>query len=67
MTAATDSDNDHLICPETPDSETIRRRLAVVITEADVLRAQLKVSMRAERERDRLHSQRRAKRGGCRD
>ncbi len=42
------------ILPEIPDPEHIRRRLAVVLTEADVLRAQLRVSARGQRERERL-------------
>jgi hypothetical protein len=42
------------ILPDVPDAETVRRRLAVVLTEADLLRAQLRVSTRLERERERL-------------
>lgn len=37
-----------------PDADAIRTRLAVVLTEADVLRRQLRVSVRARRERERL-------------
>ena len=39
---------------EIPDPEQVRRRLAAVVTEAAVLRSQLRVSNRAERERERL-------------
>jgi hypothetical protein len=54
MTAIpTDSD----ILPNIPDAESVRRRLAVVLTEADLLRAQLRVSTRLERERERLRQQ----------
>jgi hypothetical protein len=42
---------------EIPDAEPVRRRLAVILTEADVLRAQLKVSERLARERERLRRQ----------
>jgi hypothetical protein len=45
------------ILPEIPDPETVRRRLAVVLTEADLLRSQLRVSMRLQRERARLRQQ----------
>jgi hypothetical protein len=45
---------DHDILPEIPDPETVRRRLAVVLTEADLLRSQLRTSVRLERERERL-------------
>jgi hypothetical protein len=37
-----------------PDPEAVRQRLAVVLTEADLLRAQLRVSTRVQRERERL-------------
>jgi hypothetical protein len=37
-----------------PDPEIIRRRLAVAATEVDLLRQQLKVSVRHAEERDRL-------------
>lgn len=54
MTAIpTDSD----ILPDLPDAESVRRRLAVVLTEADLLRSQLRVSTRLERERERLRQQ----------
>jgi hypothetical protein len=39
MSTTTDDDSDHLICPTTPDSESIRRQLAVHVTAAAVLRA----------------------------
>jgi hypothetical protein len=42
------------ILPDIPDPDTIRQRLAVVLTEADLLRAQLRVSTRLQRERERL-------------
>lgn len=42
------------ILPEIPDSESIRQRLAIVSTEASVLRSQLRVSVQVERERERL-------------
>ena len=41
------------ILPDLPAADAIRARLAVVLTEADLLRAQLKVSIRLERERER--------------
>jgi hypothetical protein len=41
-----------------PDPATLRNRLAVVLTEADLLRAQLRVSTRLQRERERLRRQR---------
>jgi hypothetical protein len=37
-----------------PEPDAVRRRLAVVLTEADLLRAQLRVSRRLEKERERL-------------
>ena len=37
-----------------PDPQTIRHRLAVAVTEAALLRAQLRISLRSARERDRL-------------
>jgi hypothetical protein len=46
------------LAPDIPDPETIRDRLAVVLTEADLLRAQLRVSLRLQRERERLRRQR---------
>jgi hypothetical protein len=42
---------------EIPDTDRVRRRLAVVLTEAAVLRSQLRVSARLEKERDRLRRQ----------
>jgi hypothetical protein len=42
------------LLPDIPDPESIRHRLAVVLTEADLLRAQLRVSTRVQRERERL-------------
>ena len=36
---------------------TVRRRLAVALTEADLLRSHLRVSERLARERERLHRQ----------
>jgi len=49
---------DHLILPDLiPDPDTVRRRLAVALTEADLLRSQLRVSERLARERERLHRQ----------
>jgi len=45
------------ILADIPDPETIRRRLAVVLTETTLLRAQLKVSTRLQRERERLRRQ----------
>ena len=53
----TPSPADHQILPDIPDPVTIRRRLAVVLTEAGVLRQQLRVSTRLERERERLRQQ----------
>jgi hypothetical protein len=50
---------DHLILPDLiPDPDAVRRRLAVVLTEADLLRSQLRISQRLARERDRLRQQR---------
>ena len=40
-----------------PDPEEVRRRLAVALTEADLLRSQLRVSQRLVRERQRLRQQ----------
>jgi hypothetical protein len=40
-----------------PDPDYVRRRLAVVLTEADLLRSQLRVSERLARERARLRRQ----------
>jgi hypothetical protein len=40
-----------------PDPDAVRRRLAIVLTEADLLRAQLRVSKRSEQERERLRRQ----------
>jgi hypothetical protein len=42
------------LLPQIPDSEAIRDRLAIVRTEAKLLRAQLLLSARVRRERDRL-------------
>jgi precorrin-6B methylase 1 len=50
---------DHLVLPDLiPDVGTVRRRLAVVLTEADLLRSQLRVSERLTREQERLRRQR---------
>jgi hypothetical protein len=50
---------DHLILRELiPDPDDVRRRLAVVLTEADLLRSQLRVSERLAHERQRLLRQR---------
>ena len=50
---------DHLILHELiPDPDNVRRRLAVALTEADLLRSQLRVSQRLARERERLRQQR---------
>jgi hypothetical protein len=51
------------ILPDIPDAESIRQRLAVVTTEASLLRAQLRVSKRLERERERLRALQQE--GGC--
>ena len=40
-----------------PEPDEVRRRLAVVLTEADLLRSQLRVSERLAQERDRLQAQ----------
>jgi hypothetical protein len=45
------------ILPDFPDPDAVRQRLAVVTTEAALLRAQLRVSTRLRRERDRLRRQ----------
>jgi hypothetical protein len=52
---ATDPRNDFL--PEIPDAALVRRRLAVALTEADLLQSQLRVSLRLQRERERLRNQ----------
>jgi hypothetical protein len=50
---------DHMILPDLiPDTDAVRRRLAVVLTEAAVLRSQLRVSQRLAQERERLRRQR---------
>lgn len=50
-----DQSQDHMILADIiPDADSIRRRLAIVLTEADLLRSQLRVSDGAARERDRL-------------
>jgi hypothetical protein len=61
-TCATDTDEASV---EIPDAERVRRRLAVLLTEADLLRAQLKVSERLARERDRLRRQAQASFPAC--
>jgi hypothetical protein len=51
--------SDHLILQQViPDPDEVRRRLAVALTEADLLRSQLRVSQRLARERERLRQQR---------
>jgi hypothetical protein len=45
------------IAPETPNVEAIRNRLAVVMTEAALLKAQLRFCKRLEQERERLRRQ----------
>jgi hypothetical protein len=57
---ATPIEHDPEILPDIPDPESVRRRLAVVLTEADMLRAQLRVSTRLQRERERLRGLARA-------
>lgn len=42
------------LIPTVPDPGIIRERLALLMTEAALLRRQLRLSNRAERERDRL-------------
>jgi hypothetical protein len=44
------------ILPNIPDAESIQQQLAVVTTEASLLRAQLRVSKRLQRERARLRA-----------
>lgn len=44
------------VLSDIPDPDAVRRRLAVVLTEADLLRAQLRVSTRIKRERERLRT-----------
>jgi hypothetical protein len=57
---------DHLILHELiPDPAKVRRRLAVVLTEADLLRSQLRVSERLTRERERLRRQEREQEVSC--
>jgi hypothetical protein len=45
------------ILPEIPDPEAVRQRLAVVVTEAGLLRSQLRVSLRLQQARERLRKQ----------
>jgi hypothetical protein len=47
-----------------PDPDSVRRRLAVLITETNVLRRQLLVSVKLAKERERLASQARQHEGG---
>jgi hypothetical protein len=54
MRPATRLDPPDEIAPHIPDPDSIRTRLAVLVTEADLLRKQLRVSARAQRERERL-------------
>jgi hypothetical protein len=50
---------DHLILHQViPDPDDVRRRLAVALTEAQLLRSQLRISERLARERERLLRQR---------
>jgi hypothetical protein len=50
---------DHLILHQIiPDPDEVLRRLAVALTEAELLRSQLRVSQRLTRERERLRQQR---------
>jgi hypothetical protein len=55
------------ILTDIPDPDTIRRRLSVLLTEADLLRSQLRVSVRVERERERLRRQQDGRPEGGRD
>jgi hypothetical protein len=49
---------DHAILSDfIPEPDEVRRRLAVVLTEADLLRSQLRVSERLAQERERLLAQ----------
>jgi hypothetical protein len=49
---------DHLILPDLiPNPDLVRRRLAVALAEADLLRSQLRISERLTRERERLREQ----------
>jgi hypothetical protein len=57
----TKTNSAHDILPEIPDAEQVRRQLAVVLTEADLLRSQLRVSLRLRRERERLRQQQHGK------
>jgi hypothetical protein len=57
-------DHNHQILRDLiPPPDEVRRRLAVALTEADLLRSQLRVSERAAREKERLLRQRRQE--GC--
>lgn len=49
--------DDSDIIPDLPNADELRRRLAVVLTEAGVLRKQIKVAAFLERERARLRKQ----------
>jgi hypothetical protein len=50
---------DHFILHQViPDPDEVRRRLAVSLTEARLLRSQLRVSDRLAQERERLRRQR---------
>jgi hypothetical protein len=48
---------DNSVLNDIPDVDTIRKRLAVLVTEASLLRAQLRVSKRIQQEQERLRRQ----------
>jgi hypothetical protein len=47
-------ETDGEILPNLPSAAAVRHRLAVLLTETDLLRSLLRVSERVERERERL-------------
>lgn len=50
-----DQSQDHMILTDIiPDVDSIRRRLAIVLTEACLLRSQLRLSRKLQLEQDRL-------------
>jgi precorrin-6B methylase 1 len=53
----TTGDDPPILYEMIPDPDEVRRRLAIALTEADLLRSQLRVSERLTCERERLRRQ----------